>query len=85
MPLQLAGNDRNVDVVDTEAVYRELLGESVQVRGYPDADHSMVRAALGDKGLRYWATALFRPRELFATGFLADGRAFLESMAPADE
>jgi len=78
--LQLAGEDRNVDVAETEAVYRERIGDQVRVRRYPKADHAMVRAGLGDGGLRYWATALFRPRALFATSFLADGRAFLESM-----
>lgn len=83
--LQIAGKDRNVDVADTEAVYREFLGDQVQVRRYLEADHSMLRAEFRDEGLRYWATALFSPRKLFAPGYLADGRAFLRSLPRSPE
>jgi len=78
--LQIAGQDRNVDVAETEAVYRELLGERLQVRRYPDALHSMVRADLGLGGLRFWGTAILRPRAIYGDGFLADGEAFLEAL-----
>ena len=77
--LQLAGQDHNVDATETEAVYRALLGEHVQVRRYPDAHHSMVRADIAEGSLRFWTLALFAPRELYADGFLADGEAFLDS------
>ena len=81
--LQIAGQDRNVDVTETEAVYRELPGQRLQVRWYPDAHHSIVRADIDEGSLRYWATALFTLREFFADGFLADGEAFLDSFPPA--
>lgn len=77
--LQLAGEDRNVDVGETERVWRELLGEDLTVRRYPHADHSMVRADLADGGIRSWITALVAPRDLFAEGFLAEAESFVRS------
>lgn len=81
--LQVGGKDRNVDVAETEAVYRELLGDSLTVRRYPEAAHSMVQADLED-GVRGWLTGVFDMRALFAEGFLADGEAFLARQSDAD-
>ncbi len=78
--LQIAGQDRNVDATETEAVYRELLGQHLRVRRYPNAHHSMVRTDIDEGSLRFWAIALFTPRKLFAHEFLADGEAFLDSL-----
>ena len=76
--LQIAGQDRNVDATETEAVYRALLGARLQVRRYPNAQHSMVCADIDEGSLRFWATALFTIRDLYTNGFLADGEAFLK-------
>ena len=78
--LQIAGQDRNVDVTETEAVYRELLGGRLQVRRYPNAHHSMVRADINEGSLRFWASALFAIRDIYADQFLADGETFLDSL-----
>ncbi|MEU0007209.1 CocE/NonD family hydrolase [Streptomyces sp. NPDC006314] len=76
--LVLAGHDRNVDAAETETVYRRLLpAGSLSVRHYPDANHSLVRTALGS-GLRLTLTAAFAPRSLSASGFLDDQRVFLQ-------
>ena len=83
--LQIAGQDRNVDATETEAVYRGLLGNHLQVRRYQNAHHSMVRANIEVGSLRFWATALFAIRELYADGFLADGKAFLDSLPTRSE
>ena len=78
--LQTAGQDRNVDAIETEAVYRELLGQRLRVRRYPNAHHSMVRADINEGSLRFWTIALFTPRKLFTHEFLADGEVFLDSL-----
>ncbi len=71
--LVLAGHDVNVDVAETEAVYRELLPpSSLRVRHYPDAAHSLVRHAVERSEARLTLTAVLAPRSLFAAGFLAD-------------
>ena len=78
--LQIAGQDRNVDATETEAVYREFLGQRLRVQRYPNAHHSMVRADIDEGSPWFWATALFAIRDLYANGFLADGEAFLDSL-----
>lgn len=74
--LQLAGKDRNVDVAETAAVYRQILGDDVEIRRYPDALHSMARADL-ETGVKGWLTAIFAPRSVFAEHFLDEAEAFL--------
>jgi len=78
--LQVAGQDINVDVADTQEVYQRILGERVDVRSYPDADHSMVRSDLADKGLRFTLTWLFAPTTVYADGYLAESEAFLTAI-----
>lgn len=77
--LVLAGHDINVDVTDTETTYRKLLPASLlQVRKYPDAAHSLVKHDVEQSDPKLTLTAVFAPRALFARGFLADQRQFLE-------
>ncbi|MEV5238055.1 CocE/NonD family hydrolase [Streptomyces cinnamoneus] len=77
--LVLAGHDVNVDVADTEAAYRRLLpASSLRVERYPDATHSLVRHGVERSRTRLTLTAVFFPRELFAPGFLADQRHYLQ-------
>lgn len=67
--LLLGGRDDNVDVDDTERVYREILGgPCLEVIRYPDADHSL----LDHQGLGLALTGLFEPRSVFADGLLRD-------------
>lgn len=78
--LQVGGEDRNVDVAETEQVYRELLGDSVELRRYPDADHSIVRAGLMEQDVPFTLTWLFAPTRVFADGYLEDAETFLDSL-----
>ncbi|MFJ8740548.1 alpha/beta hydrolase family protein [Embleya sp. NPDC127516] len=77
--LMLAGHDVNVDVAETEAEYRRLLGGRAEltVRHYPGAAHSMVEKDIEDSRIDTWFTAVFAPRDLFAAGYLGDQRRFL--------
>mgnify|MGYP000066939094 CR=1 FL=1 len=74
--LVLAGHDLNVDVADTEAVYRASPAP-LWVRRYPGADHALLREEVAGSEIRTVLTALFAPRDLFADGFLADQAGFL--------
>ncbi|WP_449063609.1 alpha/beta hydrolase family protein [Planomonospora algeriensis] len=74
--LVLAGHDLNVDVAETEAVYRDTLS-ALQVRRYPDADHSLVRQSLAESELKLTLTAILAPRSLAPAGFFDDMVAFL--------
>ena len=77
--LILGGHDVNVDVADTESVYRELLDSPGQlvVKKYPEATHSLVEKNLEDSELMSTLVAVLAPRSLFAPGYLADQTAFL--------
>jgi len=77
----LAGHDINVDVADTEAVYRETTAH-LEVRHYPDATHGMVPQALESSSVRITLTGLFAPRSVFTGGFLDDQRRYLEAVKP---
>lgn len=73
--LLLAGTDDNVDTADTETTYRLILpAERLDVITYPDANHSL----LDHDGFGLAMTAIFRPRSIFADGFLDDVRSFAE-------
>jgi dienelactone hydrolase len=80
--LALAGHDVNVDTADTERTYRGVLdaGGALTVERYPDASHSLLKQSVEQSDLKITLTALFRPRSLFADGFLADQRHFLEEL-----
>lgn len=77
--LTLADHDINVDIADTERVYRKVLGAggALRVERYEDATHSLVKQSLEQSELKLTATALFSPRSLFAEGFLDGQRRFL--------
>ncbi|WP_432137891.1 alpha/beta hydrolase family protein [Streptomyces sp. bgisy154] len=73
--LVLAGHDVNVDVAETEAVYREALPPtSLKITRYPGATHSLVDHDVERSQWRLTLTAVFAPRKLYADGFL-DGQA----------
>ncbi len=63
--LVLAGHDVNVDVGETEAVYREVLpASSLTVAHYPNATHSLVDHEVEDSDLRLTLTAVSPPPAL---------------------
>jgi hypothetical protein len=67
--LLLGGQDDNVDVDDTERVYREILGgPCLNVIRYPDADHNL----LNHDDFVLVVVGIFEPRSIFADGLLDD-------------
>ncbi|MFJ5733384.1 alpha/beta hydrolase family protein [Streptomyces paradoxus] len=79
--LVLAGHDVNVDVEETEAVYRTVLpAASLSVAHYPDATHSLVDHDVERSDWRLTMTAVFAPRQLYVKGFLADQARFLKQL-----
>ncbi|MFC9976867.1 alpha/beta hydrolase family protein [Spirillospora sp. NPDC127200] len=79
--LVLAGHDVNVDTAETERVYRrELPARTLTVEHYPDATHSLLKRSVERSETMTVLTALFRPRALFAPGFLDDQRRFLQAL-----
>ncbi|WP_078868651.1 alpha/beta hydrolase family protein [Streptomyces sp. NRRL B-1347] len=80
--LVLAGHDDNVDVAETESVYRALLPRtSLRVEHYPGATHSLVPDDLERSEVRITLTAVFAPRSVYAAGFLAAQRHFVQGLA----
>ncbi|MFJ8584490.1 alpha/beta hydrolase family protein [Streptomyces sp. NPDC093595] len=80
--LVLAGHDINVDVTETESVYRRILPASrLEVAHYPGATHSLVDHEVEGSRWRLTATAVLAPRKLYASGFLADQAGFLQRLS----
>ncbi|WP_454792525.1 CocE/NonD family hydrolase [Mycolicibacterium lutetiense] len=80
--LILGADDRNVDVAETERVYRAHLPPSqLTVHTFPDASHSIAKAALDHhQGLRAFLVAVFAPRSLYAPGYLDSLREFVDHL-----
>lgn len=73
--LLLGGRDDNVDVADTERVYRQLLdGPCLEVLHYPDGEHNL----LDHDGIGLTLAGTFQPRSIFAEGMLDDVQLFAE-------
>ncbi|WP_307787440.1 hypothetical protein [Streptomyces musisoli] len=84
--LVLAGHDINVDVADTEAVYRRILPPtSLTVTHYPRATHSLVDHDLESSAWRLTVTAIAAPRRLYTDGFLADQARFVQRVDSSRE
>ena len=75
--LLLGSHDRNVDVDETAATYRRILGDDVAVARF-EAAHSMARPAVEESGALGLLTAVLWPRALLAPGVLGTYRDFLE-------
>lgn len=77
--LVLGDDDLNVDVDETEQVYRRVLPPPrLTVRRYPNASHNIVRAGLdNDQSWRSVVVAVFAPRSLYAPGYLDDLRTYV--------
>ncbi|WP_052411716.1 alpha/beta hydrolase family protein [Streptomyces sp. NRRL S-118] len=79
--LVLAGHDINVDVAETESVYRRILPASrLEVAHYPRAAHSLVDHEVEGSQWRLTLTAVLAPRKLYAAGFLADQARFVQRL-----
>lgn len=78
--LMAGTRDRNVDMKETERVYRNILGDQLTL-GRFDAAHSMARPVMEDVQIVGIATSIAWPRALFAPGVIDDYRAFLATIA----
>ena len=79
--LALGDDDLNVDVNETERVYRQILPpQQLTVQRYPDASHNIVKADLdNDQDWRSMLVAVFSPRSLYAPGYLENMRLYAAS------
>lgn len=69
--LVLAGKDINVDVKDTERVYRQKIpAELLSVIHLPEADHSMMDEKIARSKSLTFLTAVFAPRKLVNDEYL---------------
>lgn len=77
--LMLSKYDRNVDVAETAAVYREILADDLDI-AYFDAAHTMARPVMEESDLLGWITAVVWPRALMAENALAAYRDYLGAL-----
>ncbi|WP_152393212.1 alpha/beta hydrolase family protein [Paenibacillus guangzhouensis] len=80
--LMLGENDINVDVKETEQVYREIVKPNLlTVAVFPDADHSMLSKKTANSNLRAILISLFVPRQITIPGYMDEIERFLRSIA----
>lgn len=77
--LALGDEDLNVDVNETERVYRRILApQQLTVQRYPHASHNIVKADLdNDQTWRSTLIAVFSPRSLYAPGYVDNLRNYV--------
>ncbi|OBC12038.1 hydrolase [Mycobacterium sp. 852013-50091_SCH5140682] len=86
--LELGEGDLNVDVAETERVYRQLVRpDLLTVQTYPHASHNIVKDDLDNNSvsLKSYAVALFAPRQLYAPGYLDNLRQYVEQLPAGKE
>ncbi|AIQ54137.1 alpha/beta hydrolase family protein [Paenibacillus sp. FSL R7-0331] len=78
--LLLGEEDLNVDVKETEDIYRRQISPAslLTVRVFPDTEHSMLRTATADSSLRALAISLFAPRRITVEGYMEQIEVFLK-------
>ncbi|WP_340003597.1 CocE/NonD family hydrolase [Paenibacillus sp. FSL K6-0276] len=77
--LVLGGQDINVDIEETERIYREKIPASLlSVSYFPDADHSMLSKKNAASPLRTFLTAVLFPRQLVDNQYLNDLTQFIK-------
>ncbi|MCV7226914.1 alpha/beta hydrolase family protein [Mycolicibacterium komossense] len=79
--LELGEGDLNVDVAETERVYRELVRpDLLTVQTYPHASHSIARADVDNNhdSVKSFLVAVFAPRQIYAPGYLDNLRRYVE-------
>ncbi|WP_231956885.1 MULTISPECIES: S9 family peptidase [unclassified Actinoplanes] len=78
--LMLGEHDRNVDVAETAATYRSILGDRYVAVAMFDAVHSLARPVVAESDAAGLVIAVFRPRALLAPGVLDTYRDRLERL-----
>ncbi|GEE03908.1 hypothetical protein nbrc107696_43540 [Gordonia spumicola] len=77
--LVLGGRDRDVDVAETERVYRATMPPgTLTVKDVPDGTHSMTRNDIEyhPDGLQAFGRSIFAPRSIYVPGYLDALRVF---------
>ncbi|WP_336781819.1 alpha/beta hydrolase family protein [Paenibacillus illinoisensis] len=82
--LMLGDQDTNVDVQETERVYREHVSPSelLQVKLLPDTEHSMLSVSTAESPARALLISLFVPRNITVKGYIDEIEDFLRSITP---
>jgi dipeptidyl aminopeptidase/acylaminoacyl peptidase len=76
--LLLGDEDLNVDVDETERVYRQILGDDLTVHRFPGARHTLARTAVQDSQAWGLVVGVLAPRQVFVPGYLDSYRDWLE-------
>ncbi len=79
--LMIGDHDGNVDVKETEMVYRERLRpyELLRVKVLPDTEHSMLPTKTADSPIRALLISLFAPRDITKKGYMDEITDFLQN------
>lgn len=79
--LLLGEEDLNVDVQETEQVYRDRIRPAslLTVKLFPDTEHSMLSVRTADSALRALWISLFAPRQITVDGYMDEIDLFLSS------
>ncbi|MBE7680457.1 MULTISPECIES: alpha/beta hydrolase family protein [Paenibacillus] len=82
--LLLGDQDINVDVQETERVYREHVSPSelLRVKLLPDTEHSMLSVSTAESPWRALLISLFAPRNITVKGYMDEIEDFLRSITP---
>jgi dienelactone hydrolase len=86
--LELGEGDRNVDVAETERVYRALVRpDLLTVQTYPHASHSIAREDLENNpdSVKAYAIGTFAPRQIYAPSYLDNLRRYVQELPAAKE
>ncbi|MFC9709012.1 alpha/beta hydrolase family protein [Paenibacillus sp. NPDC056933] len=85
--LMLGDHDINVDVKETETVYRAHVSPSelLRVKVLPDTEHSMLTTSTADSPTRALLISLFAPRNITAKGYMDEIADFLQNIHPLQE
>ncbi len=78
--LMVGTQDRNVDVLETEQVYRSIFGSELTV-SHANGAHSLARTVVEDNGFVGLVTGIFWPRALLAPEVIDDYGSFLSRLA----
>ncbi|MBB3112705.1 hypothetical protein FHS18_004807 [Paenibacillus phyllosphaerae] len=77
--LLLGAADRNVDIKETERIYRLTVQPSdlLHIRVFKETEHSMLPLSTADSPLRAWMISLFAPRRITVDGYMEEIEDFL--------
>lgn len=80
--LLLGDRDVNVDIKETERLYREQVSPAslLTVRVFADTEHSMLRTSTADSPFRALLISLFAPRRITVEGYMDEIEKFLIHM-----